>query len=59
MNIHDRARQLVAQSKAPMTLSQAYSELARHRRRARQIGTTKREVAKPIHYAWQDRADLL
>lgn len=31
MNIHDRARRLVAQSKGPMTLSEAYAALARRR----------------------------
>ena len=31
MNIHDRARQLVAQSKRPMTMSEAYAALAKRR----------------------------
>lgn len=31
-NIHDRARQMVAQSRAPMSLSEAYSALAKRRR---------------------------
>jgi hypothetical protein len=29
MNIHDRARQMVAQSRGPMSREEAYSELAR------------------------------
>lgn len=64
--IHDRARQMVSQAHGEMTLSEAYSTLAKRRCHRKVYGVLHpmnsdardfRAVETP-RYAWQDRADV-
>jgi len=54
MNIHDKARALVAQSHHFITLSEAYSKLSKRARRFRR--PPLRSLVSE-RYAWQNRAD--
>lgn len=56
-NIHQRAENMVRESRGRMTLREAYSELARRAQPAK----TRAKIAalpKPSTFAWQGRADL-
>jgi hypothetical protein len=57
MTIHDRARQMAAQSRTPMTQAQALSILGKRGARRRAARKPK-SSQQPQTYAWQDRADL-
>jgi len=60
-NIHDRARQLVAQSPAPLSLSEAYARLAKRRKHYGHTRVKRQEFAaveSQTRYAWQNRAEL-
>ena len=57
MNIHDKARALVAQSHHFITLSEAYSKLSKRARRFRRPLLRSLVSEEKPRYAWQNRAD--
>lgn len=53
MNIFDRARLLVAQSKSPTTLRAQLAKLGRRKRRSK-VNIAKERAKAPVQYWWND-----